>query len=329
MPSELDRFFEMQKTLQTRYEQISPTSSFKRAMQSNIGIMDSVINPYKNILASVDSAARRINDPLLESVERLRKATELSIPDLSKDWVISASVFESLQLAEFKIPEYLYDFPDLNRLIQDRTNDLVDSMNSLLGTFTQESFTIEKIPSHMISPVVSSSTHLITLERLHYYDYELCEEPEEDLLYLIDSYSAKAEEKIQEINSDWLVLLDGAKEALCSNNPDKIRHAITSLRELITQIIHFLAPDEEIKEKYTDKAHYHNNRPTRRTRLHYIVSRKNSDTKFLKLVNADIDACLELFNLYQKGTHEVISSLCDEDLLLIAKRTMLIIEHLL
>src|SRR3546814_200632 len=46
------------------------------------------------------------------------------------------------------------------------------------------------------------------------------------------------------VHKDLLDLWNGALQAIKSQNPDKIRHMITSLRELYTHVLHILAPDK-------------------------------------------------------------------------------------
>ena len=114
-----------------------------------------------------------------------------------------------------------------------------------------------------------------------------------------------------------------------SKNPDKVRHTITSLRELITQILHTSAPDNELKQKYTEPKYYYNGKPTRRTRIEYILFNKYSNSSLVDIIDKDIVAILEMFNLFQEGTHKVVSSLSDDELKFILKRTILLIEQLL
>jgi len=110
-----------------------------------------------------------------------------------------------------------------------------------------------------------------------------------------------------ELNKDLLALWNGAKQALQSNNPDRVRHFMVSFRELFTHVLHNLAPDDQIRAWSTDKAHYANNRPTRNARLQYIC-REVNQAPFTKFVHRDIEAVLEFINLFQGGTHQVKTS---------------------
>lgn len=110
-----------------------------------------------------------------------------------------------------------------------------------------------------------------------------------------------------------LILINGARQSLTSDNPDRPRHVTTSVRELFTHILHRLAPDDDIKAWSTDDEHYYNNRPTRRARLLYIC-RKFSCDPLTKFVENDVKAALTLVDSLNAGTHVVESKLTTSQL---------------
>lgn len=116
--------------------------------------------------------------------------------------------------------------------------------------------------------------------------------------------------QIREVNPDWLKMLQGARQALTSKNPDKTRHCIISLRELVTQIMHYLSPDNEVRSWSKSADDFSNNRPTRRARLRYI-SRNINHGAFTKLVEKDIELILAAFEVFQAGTHTANSKLTE------------------
>jgi len=187
----------------------------------------------------------------------------------------------------------------------------------------------DTLPDYLIAPVMSGSSHFQVLKSLNYIDTSVEDETEEEYFDAVSYNCSMAEKKIGSANQNWIVLLNGAEQSFLSKNPDKVRHTITSLRELITQILHTYAPDNELKLKYTDQKYYHQGKPTRRTRIEYILCTKYSNSALLDIVDKDIVAILEMFNLFQKGTHTVVSSLSDEELKFILKRTKLLIEQLI
>jgi hypothetical protein len=116
--------------------------------------------------------------------------------------------------------------------------------------------------------------------------------------------------QLEEINEDWIAMLEGARQAFNSTNPDKTRHCITSLRELIREIMQYLSPDKEIKGWSKSSDDFYNNRPTRKARLRYITRNINHGA-FTKFVEKDIEAILAAIDIFQAGTHVANSKLTD------------------
>ncbi|WP_426324374.1 hypothetical protein [Pedobacter sp. R-06] len=111
------------------------------------------------------------------------------------------------------------------------------------------------------------------------------------------------------VHKDLPDLWHGAVQAMQSDNPDKIRHVITSLRELYTHVLHLLAPDDVITKWDVNKEHYANGRPTRRGRFLYLCRNLNgSNSQFAKLLKTEIDATLAMIDLFQGGTHSIKST---------------------
>lgn len=128
---------------------------------------------------------------------------------------------------------------------------------------------------------------------------------------------------------DLVHMWQGANAVLNStNNPDYIRHFATSLRELLTQVIHRLAPDKEIKKWTEDKNHFHNGSPTRRTRLLYICRSINHDI-FYEFVEEDVDSVLELMSSFNRATHTPISPFNHTQVLTMQARLRAIINFLI
>jgi hypothetical protein len=133
----------------------------------------------------------------------------------------------------------------------------------------------------------------------------------------IDNFE-KLETEIREENKDaigkYLPLVhinlpdlwSGALQAMKSQNPDKIRHMIISLRELYTHVLHILAPDDAVYKWDEKQEHYNDGKPTRKGRFLYICRNLNgSNSQFAKLLKTEIDATLAMVNLFQGGTHSI------------------------
>jgi hypothetical protein len=107
---------------------------------------------------------------------------------------------------------------------------------------------------------------------------------------------------LQETYPQLVEMVRGARAAFEDRRPDWVRHFITSLRELATQVIHALAPDEQVKEWSTSPEDLHNGRPTRAARIKYIC-RGIFGPGFRPFVEKDVATAVELFGLLQGGTH--------------------------
>ena len=142
-------------------------------------------------------------------------------------------------------------------------------------------------------------------------EYEVITIPEERTL----------EDRLGEINSDLLNLLQGARAALSADNPDRARHVTVSLRELIGRVLHQFAPKDKIKAWSTDHSYYdEEGKPTRRARLLYICREINSDP-LSKFVDVDVKSVLTLIQVLNAETHVIPCRLTDRQLQALVGRT--------
>jgi Predicted pPIWI-associating nuclease len=143
------------------------------------------------------------------------------------------------------------------------------------------------------------------------------DEFEEDRQYVREEISEEIAEVLpvllSKLNPKLLRLWEGATHARRSSNPDRIRHFATSLRELMTHVMHELSPDDEIRGWSTSTTDFANNRPTRKARLRFIA-REINHGPFTDFIEKDIQATLATFNLFHAGTHVIESSLTEAQL---------------
>lgn len=109
---------------------------------------------------------------------------------------------------------------------------------------------------------------------------------------------------LPKIDPGLYTMWKGAIEAYHSTNSDRVRHFSTSIRELYTHLFQKLAPDSEIKKWTSNPDHFHEGRPTRKTRLLFICRNINND-HFNMFVKKDIEATLAFIDIFQKGTHDI------------------------
>jgi hypothetical protein len=153
--------------------------------------------------------------------------------------------------------------------------------------------------------------HFLNFDILGQFPGFLIETEEED--------EAKREQIITEVEDHFLLTLpmalramdpelerlwQGAWESMFSSNPDKIRHTLTSARELVTHVLHKLSPDEELRNWSQDENYFSSGKPTREARFMFIYSGiRNSHMR--EYVNAEIKSHLKMINIFHVGTHGI------------------------
>lgn len=118
---------------------------------------------------------------------------------------------------------------------------------------------------------------------------------------------------LSDLGGEFLTQMIGARTARRSSNPDRSRHVCVSLRELLTGVLHELAPDEEIVRWRTGPGLIEDGRPTRRGRVLYLCRHINSGV-CEQFVESDVKLTLALFQALQAGTHGRQITLTDSQL---------------
>ena len=96
----------------------------------------------------------------------------------------------------------------------------------------------------------------------------------------------------------------GAVYSLNPNNPDAARHFCTSAREVITQILEIKAPDNSVITAFPMCNKTEQGKLTRREKIKYILHQKElTDGELEEFVEQDIDNIIQLFRVFNEGTH--------------------------
>ena len=136
------------------------------------------------------------------------------------------------------------------------------------------------------------------------------------------------EYRLAHLDAGFPRMLRGARAALNTPNPDRARHVIVSLRELVTHVLHRLAPDETIQGWNGQPDLYHGGRPTRRARLLYIF-RVISTGTLSESVKSHVDWMISLIDILNGETHKVSSRLSDEELWALIAGTESLLHYIL
>lgn len=97
----------------------------------------------------------------------------------------------------------------------------------------------------------------------------------------------------------------GALHALSPHNPDAARHFCTNAREVIARILNAKAPDDAVIAAMPDcERTPQQGTPTRRAKIRYFLHMKGMDNGELEaFVESDMNNVVELFNVFNEGTH--------------------------
>ncbi|MDE0337688.1 MAG: hypothetical protein OXI80_08450, partial [Caldilineaceae bacterium] len=128
-----------------------------------------------------------------------------------------------------------------------------------------------------------------------------------------DREERSLEFRLRKIDPGLGDMLLGARQALNTPNPDRSRHVLISLRELVTHVLRLLAPDGSIQIWNSDPDYYHNGRPTRRARLLYI-NREINTGSLSKSVDAHVHLALILMDELNAESHIISSRLTEQEL---------------
>lgn len=307
---ELDRVNLLKKTLPL--ESLSATI-FKLTRQANLAISDLSISP---LLKSIANESLKISNSWKRCI-----SSSLSLDQPPETYLLGiqsqiSRISEISLLAESSLANI--DFSKIGALtsislnLKDSIKDthflFMESYSSLIETITAKQSSILSYPPVVSTiPPVEFYLNNRFMERISITREEAREET--DLIPLLtEETNAELEACLRVLDPSLIKLWKGAKEALNSNNPDATRHFITSLRELITHVIHKLSPDDELSAWSSSPDYYHNNRPTRRGRLLFICRKINHD-QFSDLLKKDIDLLLAYVDVFQEGTHAIDSHL--------------------
>ena len=128
-------------------------------------------------------------------------------------------------------------------------------------------------------------------------------------------------DELAEISPDlhkrWL----GALYALNPQNPDATRHFCTSAREIFAYIFDIKAPDNAVFSALPSCDTTPDGTPTRRSKIYFFLQNQSLESETLQtFVDQDIDNVIELFSIFNSGTHGPAGRLEHEHLLLLKKR---------
>ena len=197
--------------------------------------------------------------------------------------------------------------PWLGSLVAD-VNELAASLASIEALAPKIDSALFATAKYCPVEVYSASSALFHLDRVLDGAAD-----DEEILALDDDLRVEVRSELESclgrVDPRWTTMWLGACSARQNQNPDYVRHTFVSLRELVREVLHKLAPDAAVKDWSSNPGHYHNGRPTRTARIEYISRRVQPElSEFFPL---DVKVMVALIDLLNGGTHEAERSLSD------------------
>lgn len=104
----------------------------------------------------------------------------------------------------------------------------------------------------------------------------------------------------QDVHDRW----HGALFSLSPRNPDAARHFCTSARELLTEILERFARDDDVKAQLANCELTPQGKPTRRSKIRFFLQKRDiSDEAMTDFVEKDMENVVQLFRIFNDGTH--------------------------
>ena len=127
--------------------------------------------------------------------------------------------------------------------------------------------------------------------------------------------------ELSSVSQDLDMRWRGALYALSPDNPDATRHFCTSAREIFTRFLEMSAPDAIVFKEMPASDTTQDGRPTRRSRIKMLLGRKGMlDEELEDFVTRDVDNILDLFAVFNDGTHGSAGKFAMHELAAVKKR---------
>jgi len=339
-PSYLDTLNDLTKTMgQVQYKQIEMSrewASLQRAPVIDLTTISKTSQNINNIFAQKNLAIDSLNqvhkswleqgnliEDTISPFKQLNVAAKFWLLDTSMQLTVTGDTLAGL---DFDLLRSQFDLP-LSSIsaVEKALIDTTASYHALTESIKDLSNLVE-MPSFLLpGATFSLYTASLALKALDLSDQPASVKPEESTAVLPakDVDQLDFVELLTLVNPGLVTLYLGAKEALHSNNPDRIRHVLSSLRELRTHVARAIAPDKQVLAWIAARGNAddlrHNNRPTRRAKVKYL-SRYIDNPPMVDFVDQYATMSIRLHKLFGR-IHELEPGLTDAQLFTILWQT--------
>lgn len=297
------RFY--QAVQQQERELAKQLSESVRAITTNLA---SVLAPLKNVQIELASSMKG----MLEQVGDVSKFGEVihnlnarAIEQMGDIYRLQSPILDIAE--EIATMQHSLVLPAQSALLESLGGTITSYQNLMKDVLQVERFSVLPDSVRYYPTIEMRNTSIVTG---HFISTNK-NQPKEETIITPDNKELVA--WLGSLDPSFPILLRGAEETISSQNPDRCRHFASSHRELCTQVIHLLAPDNLVKDWTNDPNHFDKGKPTRRARLLYIA-RNHNNNPFIDFFVKNFETQMSLLNIDEhRKKHEYM----DEDLILL------------
>lgn len=133
--------------------------------------------------------------------------------------------------------------------------------------------------------------------------------------------SSELDPILSQLSGDALDRWHGALFSLNPRNPDAARHFCTSARKLLATILDTFAPNQQVMEAIPDCDTIPSGGPSRRAKIRYFLHQRGMQDNTLEdFVEEDLENVVQLFRVFNDGTHGSSGRFTHAQLVAIRKR---------
>ena len=145
----------------------------------------------------------------------------------------------------------------------------------------------------MDRPAIEIWQHAYCIEQVAAPTEDPVQEPQQLLIRLSEENAKELERWLAQMHPSLGSMWQGARQTLVSDNPDRVRQVMVSLRTLLDHLLRMLAPDGEVRAWSSQPDFYEGKKVLRRGQLYYICRHIHDDT-FSRFVEANVNVVLSL-----------------------------------
>lgn len=336
-PSYVDFYEQIERALEPirrHHLEIARATAFSELASARMAEIVKANQHWQNMIDQATASSRVFADvarahetwveslkPMQDQIAQLQAATKLSLGGMAYRLTVSVRLFSGL---DFEAIRRAVALPEATIL---RLRDTITDMTATYRRLAESIRTYPEITQLPVFALPGATRELFVtghaVDVLGVSD-EALEEKDSSQIQLVTEVEAETSvciSLLQNLDPALATPYVGAREALWGRNPDRVRHILSSLRELWNHLLRRIAPDEHVLAWVPNdkKELLHKGRPTRKARVLYVCRNLNHEP-LAEFVDHDTQALVKLVEFFDH-VHELESELTDEQLRALLLRT--------